>query len=72
MNFKGCQFPSSFILMVVRYYISYKLSTRDIEEIFTERGSAIDHSTINRGIVATLKLYGFCRLDSYWHTEVTK
>ena len=51
MDFSGYQFPSDIILQAVRYYVSYKLSTRDIEEIFTERGSAIDHSTINRWVI---------------------
>ena len=36
--FKGCHFPSSLILQAVRYYVSYKLSYRDIEEIYAERG----------------------------------
>ena len=51
MDFSGYQSPSDIILQVVRYYVSYKLSTRDIEEIFTERGSAIDHSIINRWVI---------------------
>nr|AEY78251.1 Transposase-like protein [Aliivibrio fischeri]AEY78262.1 Transposase-like protein [Aliivibrio fischeri]AEY78276.1 Transposase-like protein [Aliivibrio fischeri] len=37
MDFSGYQYPSDIILQAVRYYVSYKLSTRDIEEIFTER-----------------------------------
>ncbi|WP_416055115.1 hypothetical protein [Photobacterium carnosum] len=44
MDFTGYQYPSDIILQAIRYYVSYKLSIRDIEEIFTERGSAIDHS----------------------------
>ena len=48
MNFKGYQFPSSLILMAIRYYISYKLSYREIEEILAERGINVDHSTLNR------------------------
>ncbi|PSW26367.1 IS6 family transposase [Photobacterium phosphoreum] len=51
MNFKGCQFPSSLILMAVRYYISYKLSYREIEEILVERGINVDHSTLNRWVI---------------------
>ena len=39
------------ILLAVRYYASYKLSYRDIEEILAERGSHIDHSTINRWVI---------------------
>ncbi|EEZ39039.1 putative transposase [Photobacterium damselae subsp. damselae CIP 102761] len=39
------------ILLAVRYYVSYKLSYRDIEEILAERGSFVDHSTINRWVI---------------------
>jgi transposase-like protein len=51
MDFSGYQYPSDIILQVVLDYVSYKLSIRDIEEIFTERGNAIDHSTINRWVI---------------------
>ncbi len=46
--FKGFQFPRYIILLAVRYYISYKLSYREIEEILAERGIRVDHATINR------------------------
>ena len=51
MNFSGFQYPKDVILQVVRYYVSYKLSYRDIEEIFTERGIEADHSTYNRWVI---------------------
>ena len=51
MDFSGYQHPSDIILLAVRYYVSYKLSYRDIEEIFAERGSFVDHSTINRWVI---------------------
>ena len=38
MNFSSYQYPKNVVLQAVRYYVSYKLSYRDIEEIFTERG----------------------------------
>ncbi|GAL10996.1 hypothetical protein JCM19233_1981 [Vibrio astriarenae] len=31
--FKGCHFPSELILEAVCYYLAYKLSYREIEEI---------------------------------------
>ena len=37
--------------MAVRYYISYKLSYREIEEILAERGINVDHSTLNRWVI---------------------
>ena len=51
MNCSGFQYPKEVILQVVRYYVSYKLSYRDIEEIFTERGLDGDHSTYNRWVI---------------------
>lgn len=39
--FKGCHFPSEVILETVRYYIAYKLSYREIEEIQKERGLTV-------------------------------
>ena len=49
--FKGCHFPSEVILETVRYYIAYKLSYREIEEIQRERGVTVDHATINRWVL---------------------
>ncbi|MGR5230588.1 IS6 family transposase [Photobacterium damselae] len=51
MQFTGYHFPSDIILQAVRYYVAYKLSYRDIEEIFSERGIRIDHATINRWVI---------------------
>ena len=39
------------ILMVVRWYIAYSLSCRDIEELMLERGIPVDHSTVNRWVI---------------------
>ncbi len=49
--FKGCHFPSDVILETVRYYLAYKLSYREIEEIQRERGVKVDHATINRRVI---------------------
>lgn len=51
IKFTGRHFPSSIILHAVRYYVSYKLSYREIEEIHAERGIDVDHSTINRWVI---------------------
>src|SRR6266508_572354 len=51
INFKGAHFPQDVILMGVRWYIAYPLSTRHIEELMEERGVEVDHSTINRWVV---------------------
>ncbi|WP_039983996.1 IS6 family transposase, partial [Vibrio sagamiensis] len=49
--FKGCHFPSEVILETIRYYLAYKLSYREIEEIQLERGVVVDHATINRWVI---------------------
>ena len=45
---KGAHFPQELILMGVRWYVAYPLSTRHVEELMEERGVDVDHSTINR------------------------
>ena len=52
MKFSGRQFPKDVILQAIRWYVSYPLSFRMIEEMFAERGMVFDHSTINRWVVA--------------------
>jgi len=51
ISFKGKRYIKSIILMVVRWYLAYALSYRDIEELLLERGLKIDHSTINRWVI---------------------
>ncbi|WP_171387735.1 IS6 family transposase [Vibrio cyclitrophicus] len=46
-----CHFPFEVILETVRYYLAYKLSCREIEEIQLERGVVVDHATINRWVI---------------------
>ena len=51
VSFKGAHFPKEIILMGVRWYVAYPLSTRHVEELMLERGVHVDHSTINRWVV---------------------
>jgi transposase-like protein len=51
VSFKGAHFPQDIILMGVRWYLAYPLSTRHVEELLLERGVHVDHSTINRGVI---------------------
>ena len=48
ISFQGAHFPKEVILMGVRWYVAYPLSTRHVEERMEERGVDVDHSTINR------------------------
>ena len=51
ISFKGAHFPTEVILMGVRWYVAYPLSTRHVEELMEERGVEVDHSTINRWVI---------------------
>src|SRR6478672_16530 len=51
-DFRGRHFEAPLILQAVCWYLRYPLSYRDIEELFLERGLAVDHSTLNRWVLA--------------------
>jgi putative transposase len=51
ISFKGAHFPPAVILMGVRWYAAYPLSTRHVEELMEERGVELDHATINRWVI---------------------
>ncbi len=51
LNFSGLHYQSDIIMQALRYYLAYKLSYRDIEEMFAERNIHFDHSTLNRWVI---------------------
>ncbi|CUX03182.1 Transpoase [Agrobacterium genomosp. 2 str. CFBP 5494] len=51
-DFKGRQFEAWLIIQAVSWYLRYPLSYRDLEEMFKERGFDVDHSSINRWVLA--------------------
>ena len=51
MQFSGRHFSKDIILTTIRWYFRYKLSYRDIEELISERGINVDHSTLNRWVI---------------------
>ena len=46
ISFKQRHFEKEIILILVRWYVAYGLSYRDVEELALERGLSVDHSTI--------------------------
>src|SRR5882762_1220169 len=50
-SFKGAHFPQEIILMGVRWYLAYPLSSRHVEERMEERGVLLDHATSQRWVV---------------------
>jgi hypothetical protein len=51
LSFKGAHFPPEVILMGVRWYAAYPLSTCHVEELMEERRVEVDHFTINRWVI---------------------
>ena len=51
IQFKGSHFPKDIILMAVRWKLALPLSYRAIEELMAERGTALDHSTVQKWVV---------------------
>ena len=50
--FKWRHFEGEIIMQCVRWYLRYGLSYRDLEEMMTERGLKVDHTTIYRWVQA--------------------
>jgi transposase-like protein len=48
--FKRCHFDSSIIILCIRWYISYKLSYRDLVAIMAARNVEVVHTTIMRWV----------------------
>ena len=46
--FQRRHFEQEFIIRCVRWYISYKLSYRDLTEMMADRGVAVAHTTLLR------------------------
>jgi len=48
--FRGRHFDSSIIILCVRWYITYKLSYRDLRDMMAERGVNLSHTIILRWV----------------------
>jgi transposase-like protein len=48
--FKGRHFDREIIVLCVRWYLSFKLSSRDLVQMMTERGIVVAHTTILRWV----------------------
>ena len=51
MDFSGKQFPKEVIVMVVRWYLSYGISYRNVEELIQDWNIGLDHTTVYRWVV---------------------
>ena len=50
MDFSGKQFPKEVIIMVVRWYLAFPLSYRNIEELIKDWNIELDHSSVQRWV----------------------
>src|SRR5690349_17008950 len=50
--FKGRHFDQEIILLCVRWYLAFKLSSRDLVQMMAERGITLAHTTILRWVRA--------------------
>jgi len=48
--FKWHHYEGKLILLCVRWYLRYALSYRDLEEMMSERGLGVSHTTIYRWV----------------------
>ena len=76
--FKHRHFKYDIIIWPVRWYCKYGISYRDLEEMLTERGVEVDHSTIYRWvqyyapkILDKLKWYWKPKLGHSWRVDET-
>jgi putative transposase len=49
-KFKGRQFEGEIIVLCVRWWLPYKLSSRDLVEMMAERCLSMSHTTILRWV----------------------
>jgi transposase, IS6 family len=76
--FKGRHFSYEVIIWAVRWYCKYGISYRDLEEMLSERGVAVDHTSIYRWVISyapkmldKLKWYWKPRLGLSWSVDET-
>ena len=77
-DFKGRHFGGEIVLWAVRWYCRYAVSYRDLETMMTERGVAVDHSTIYRWVQRyapemqkRLRCQWRCPRSSSWRVDET-
>jgi transposase-like protein len=56
--FAGFRFPPEVIVVAVRWYLSFNLSYRGVEELLIERGVQVDHGSVFRWVQRFTPLVG--------------
>ena len=55
--FQRLHYPVDIIAQCVRWYLAYALSLRNLEEMMSERGIVVDHSTLHRWVIRLDKVF---------------
>jgi putative transposase len=51
ISFKWRHFKQDIILMLIRWYLAYSLSYRNVDGLALECGLKVDHSTLHRWVI---------------------
>ncbi len=54
---KRLHYPLDVILLCARWYVTYSLSLRNLEEMMAERGFEVDHSSVHRSVIKIVPLF---------------
>ncbi|MGP2427870.1 IS6 family transposase [Yersinia sp. 2538 StPb PI] len=54
--FRRLHYPTDVIAQCVRWYLTYALSLRNLDEMMAERGIIVDHSTLYRWVIRLVPL----------------
>ncbi|CAI2039538.1 Integrase core domain [Serratia fonticola] len=54
--FSRLHYPVDIMAQCVRWYLTYPLSLRNLEEMMVERGIVVDHSTLHRWVIRLVPL----------------
>ena len=74
---KRLHYPLEVILLCARWYVAYSSSLRQLEEMMSERGTSVDHSTVHCWTIKLLSVLkaGFQRskrrVGRSWHMDET-
>src|SRR5580693_4627419 len=77
IEFKGSHFARDVILWAVRWYVAYRISYRQLEEMMEEHGVEVDHATLNRWVLKYVPLLDQAfrarkrRVGSSWRMDET-
>ena len=76
--FNRLEIPTDVALQVVRWYLQYKLSLRDLAKIFQERGIIFTHETVRNWekkftplIIKELRRRRYAKAGNSWYIDET-